>query len=90
MENLITSISQNPKLRSGFSITIRNSNFRIHFFWIFFKDLLIGKTNQEFWGSSFLILKDFDHSLIPLWILYITPLLVVLAIPFSYYLFIKN
>ena len=52
--------------------------------------MFIGKTNQEFWASSILILKNFDHSLIPLWILYITPLLVVLAIPFSYYLFIKN
>ena len=55
-----------------------------------FKDLLIGKTNQEFWGESILILKDFDHSLIPLWILYITPILVVSAIPFSYFLFLKN
>ncbi len=55
-----------------------------------FKDLLIGKNNQEFWGSSILILKNFDHSLIPLWILYITPLLVVTAIPLSYYLFLKN
>ncbi len=55
-----------------------------------FKDLFIGKTNQEFWASSILILKNFDHSLIPLWILYITPVLVVSAIPLSYYLFLKN
>ena len=35
-------------------------------------------------------MKNFDHSLIPLWILYITPVLVVSAIPLSYYLFLKN
>ena len=38
---------------------------------------------------SFLLYK-FDHSAIPTWFLYITPFLVILAIPISYYLYIKN
>ena len=85
-------ISKSKIKESGLSITIPLGILILGsiFSGYIFKDLLIGKTNQEFWGSSILILKDFDHSLIPLWILYITPLLVVLAIPFSYYLFIKN
>ncbi len=85
-------ISKSKIKESGLSITIPLGILILGsiFSGYIFKDLLIGKTNQEFWGSSILILKDFDHSLIPLWILFITPLLVVLAIPFSYYLFIKN
>jgi len=85
-------ISKSKIKESGLSITIPLGILILGsiFSGYIFKDLLIGKTNQEFWGSSILILKDFDHSLIPLWILYITPLIVVLAIPFSYYLFIKN
>ena len=85
-------ISKSKIKESGLSITIPLGILILGsiFSGYIFKDLLIGKTNQEFWGSSILILKDFDHSLIPLWILYITPFLVVLAIPFSYYLFIKN
>ncbi len=55
-----------------------------------FKDFLIGQHYADFWQDSILILQAFDHSHIPAWILYTTPLLVVLAIPISYYLYIKN
>ena len=85
-------ISKSKIKESGLSITVPLGILILGsiFSGFLFKDLLIGKTNQEFWGSSILILSDFDHSLIPLWILYITPFLVISAIPLSYYLFLKN
>ena len=55
-----------------------------------FKDFLIGKYYDLFWLDSILVLNKFDHSLIPNWILFITPMLVIFAIPLSFYLFIKN
>jgi len=55
-----------------------------------FKDFLIGHHYADFWHNSILILQAFNHSHIPTWVLYTTPLLVVLAIPISYYLYIKN
>ncbi len=55
-----------------------------------FKDFLIGHHFNEFWKDSILLLYKFDHSSIPTWFLYITPFLVILAIPISYYLYIKN
>ena len=55
-----------------------------------FKDFLIGYESNKFWKDSILFLKDVDHSNVPKWLLILTPLLVVLAIPFSFYLVIKN
>ena len=55
-----------------------------------FKDFLIGHDYADFWGSSILLLKQFDHTQIPIWILYTTPILVTLSIPLAYYLFIQN
>jgi len=55
-----------------------------------FKDFLIGHDYADFWGSSILLLKQFDHTQIPIWILYTTPVLVTLSIPLAYYLFIQN
>ena len=55
-----------------------------------FKDFLIGHNYADFWGSSILLLKQFDHTQIPIWILYTTPVLVTLSIPLAYYLFIQN
>ena len=55
-----------------------------------FKDFLIGHNYIDFWNDSILILHQFDHSGIPTWLLYMTPILVCLAIPFSFYLYIKN
>ena len=55
-----------------------------------FKDFLIGHYYVDFWNDSILILKAFDHSHMPIWILYATPLLVIIAIPLSYYFYIKN
>ena len=56
-----------------------------------FKDFVIGHGGENnFWGESikFLIPLSTDHP--PLWIILITPILVLLSIPIAYYLFVKN
>ncbi len=57
----------------------------------FFKELFIGHNSTEnFWLSSIKFLEPLSRDHPPLWVIYSTPILVVLAIPFSYYLFIHN
>ena len=56
-----------------------------------FKDLFIGKDSSfYFWKDSikFLIPLSSEHP--PLWVLYTTPVLVILSIPLSFYIFVKN
>jgi len=56
-----------------------------------FKDLFIGHGGENyFWGESikFIIPLSTDHP--PLWVILITPILVLLSIPIAYYLFVKN
>ena len=55
-----------------------------------FKETFIGKDSFEFWDNSILFLQSFHHAHPPIWLFTITPLLVILSIPVSYYLFIKN
>jgi len=57
---------------------------------ILFKDIFIGHDVSKFWGDSILFLETFSHAHPPFFIIILTPLIVILAIPFSYYLFIKN
>ena len=54
-----------------------------------FKGLLIGN-NSSFWGDSILFLEFVKLENIPLWLILITPVLILIAIPISYYLFIAN
>jgi len=57
----------------------------------FFKELFIGHSSSNyFWTDSikFLLPLSLDHP--PFWIIYITPIIVILSIPLSYYLFVKN
>ena len=57
----------------------------------FFKELFIGSQSGDFfWRDSikFLLPLSQDHP--PYWFIYLTPILVVLSIPLSYYLFVKN
>ena len=57
----------------------------------FFKELFIGNYSDiNFWKNSikFLLPLSIDHP--PFWVVYSTPILVVLSIPISYYLFLKN
>ena len=55
-----------------------------------FKEMLIGQHYIEFWKSSIFFLKEIEHLHLPLWLMLTTPVLVILAIPLSYYLYIKN
>jgi NADH-quinone oxidoreductase subunit L len=55
-----------------------------------FKELLIGDHYVDFWKKSIFFIKEIEHLYLPLWLLFLTPVLVVSAIPLSYYLYIKN
>ena len=55
-----------------------------------FKNILIGHHYLNFWKESIFFLKEILHLSVPLWLLLVTPILVVAAIPLSYYLYIKN
>ncbi len=56
----------------------------------FFKEIFIGHYSNGFWKSSIFFLEEIKHDHIPLWLLIITPILVIIAIPLSYYYFVKN
>jgi NADH-quinone oxidoreductase subunit L len=57
----------------------------------FFKELFIGFDGENnFWGESIKFLNPLSIDHPPFWIILITPILVVLSIPISYYLFVKN
>jgi len=56
-----------------------------------FKDLFIGhESSSEFWRNSILFLNPIIHDISPTWLLLLTPLLVIISIPISYYLFLKD
>jgi NADH-quinone oxidoreductase subunit L len=56
----------------------------------FFKETFIGHDSNEFWSNSILFLKEFEHTHLPIYLIIITPVIVILAIPISYYYFVKN
>jgi len=56
---------------------------------ILFKEIFIGH-NSQFWNNSILFLYSIQHDHPPIWLLVITPLIVILVIPIAYYLFVKN
>ena len=56
----------------------------------FFKEMFIGHHSNDFWKSSIFFLEEIKHETIPLWFLILTPVLVVISIPISYYYFISN
>ncbi len=55
----------------------------------FFKDLFIGN-NSTFWNESILFLDFIKLENIPIWLIIITPIIITLAIPLSYFLYIKD
>ncbi len=55
----------------------------------FFKDLFIGN-NSTFWNESILFLDFVKLENIPIWLIIITPIIITLAIPLSYFLYIKD
>jgi len=57
---------------------------------VLFKEIFIGHDSAQFWSSSILFLEFIQHGHPPTWLLFLTPTLVVVAIPVAYYLFIAN
>ena len=55
-----------------------------------FKNTFIGHHSNEFWQGSIFFLNEIKHGVIPLWLLLITPVLVVISIPISFYYYILN
>ena len=55
-----------------------------------FKELLIGDDNIKFWDTSIFFLNPTMHEHSPIWLLFLTPFLIIGFIPISYYIFIKN
>ena len=56
----------------------------------FFKSTFIGHYNNEFWQGSIFFLNEIKRDVIPLWFLLLTPILVLVSIPISFYLYILN
>ncbi len=54
-----------------------------------FKELFVGN-QSNYWGESIFFLDYLKLENIPLWIILITPILVTVAIPISYYIFVKD
>ena len=58
---------------------------------ILFKGLFIGhEMSYDFWGSSIMFLEPFSTKHPPTWFLFLTPALIIISIPISFYLFIIN
>ena len=56
-----------------------------------FKELFLGHGGvNNFWGQSIFFLKPLSAEHPPTWLLILTPILVIISIPISYYLFVKN
>ena len=56
----------------------------------FFKELFIGENSESFWLNSIFFIENISHDHIPFWFLVLTPLLVIISIPVSYFLFVKD
>ncbi len=57
----------------------------------FFKELLIGsQSSVNFWGESIKFLEPLSEDHPPFWFILLTPTIVTLSIPISYYLFLKD
>jgi NADH-quinone oxidoreductase subunit L len=56
----------------------------------FFKETFIGHNSEDFWQTSIFFLNEIKHDPIPKWFLLLTPTLVIISIPISFYYFISN
>ena len=57
---------------------------------IFLRKFFIGVNYSEFWKNSIFFLKEINHENVPLWFLMLTPVVVISAIPITYYLLFKD
>jgi NADH-quinone oxidoreductase subunit L len=55
-----------------------------------FKEIFIGENSSYFWSNSILFLNLIEYGHPPYWLILITPIIAVLSIPTSYFLFMKN
>ena len=55
-----------------------------------FKEIFIGHHSNNFWQTSIFFMNEIKHDHIPLWLLLITPILVVISIPLTFYYYIYN
>ena len=55
-----------------------------------FKEIFIGHSSKDFWQASIFFMNEINHEHIPLWLLLITPVLVVISIPLTFYYYIYN
>ncbi len=55
-----------------------------------FKNIFIGHHSIDFWQASIFFLNKISHSSIPLWFLLTTPVIVLISIPISFYMYILN
>ena len=53
-----------------------------------FKNIFIDHHSIDFWQASIFFLNKISHSSIPLWFLLTTPVIVLISIPISFYLYI--
>ncbi len=53
-----------------------------------FKNIFIGHHSNDFWQTSIFFLNEIKHDAIPFWFLLLTPILVLITIPISYYFYI--
>jgi NADH-quinone oxidoreductase subunit L len=56
----------------------------------YFKETFIGHHSSDFWQTSIFFLKEIEHNSIPSWFLLLTPILVTISIPISFYYFVIN
>ena len=55
-----------------------------------FKEMFIGHHSVDFWQTSIFFLDEIKHETIPTWFLFLTPAIVIISIPISYYYFLSN
>ena len=56
----------------------------------YFKETFIGHHSNDFWQASIFFLNEIKHDPIPSWFLLLTPILVTISIPISFYYFVTN
>jgi len=56
----------------------------------YFKETFIGHQSNDFWQTSIFFLNEVKHNPIPLWFLLLTPIIVTISIPISFYYFVIN
>ena len=82
-----SSIHESPFIMIGTSSLLAIGSI---FVGILFKKIFIGEESLQFWNKSILFLNQINYEHPPFWLISVTPIIVTLTIPLSYYLFIKN